>query len=714
MIMLDAIILESLMTKSLKAKLEFGNTVPLVKDIYSQTQDDVNGFFDPRNIPYIPYSSVTSAKIFSDQIDKITLWLGSTNAALKYVLADHEALAKRYMVICERINNEMTVFKEDMSSIMNYSCHNIFSLSSKQRPESNIGRIGNFITLPYFLESCKMFNGSLFLRGASTGTILFSNIENVSSIPMSNLPSIKILDQSSNINITITCSFSEMEVNAVYAKFYNENIIVTLSIYGSNNTLLYNGKMSSSGVLFNFSKIKATNLVFNISAVNTNQAKPYSLQMSKLEIFNEIIFAKFGSFVSTSYEIGEVDTINTLNLTHNNLGDINKTNSIQYLSVQTAEDDINFSRVEQDDRIDISSYKYKYSVNMYGFSRTLDSNTDIYGHRFYKLPIPKSNPTLWNIDIANAIIYAGINRSYTTNVGSIDNATNPYENWTKVGNYYKTMVANYENNIQIDFGNKIGIVNGRNITGLFTMPMGISSVEIHTKDIDFKFGQRIENDKYNGIKYPDIVSLDPLYPSNMAYVIGGMPEYDGAELTTRMTEKEFYASGTSAVFLNEPFIPASINVFDSNGRLLTMVISKAPSIPGTFSIEPNKGVVRICPNSPDMFKITYRRCSTGRKPAGILFNRLLTFMPMKSMVNMLKYNSTDANLFETYFTLDGNQDNRYIMIPEVIYAPQRNMFNAILSYNLKTDSIYSSVKIDLTSNDKHLTPIVNNIYVTGR
>ena len=189
MIMLDAIILESLMTKSLKAKLEFGNTVPLVKDIYSQTQDDVNGFFDPRNIPYIPYSSVTSAKIFSDQIDKITLWLGSTNAALKYVLADHEALAKRYMVICERINNEMTVFKEDMSSIMNYSCHNIFSLSSKQRPESNIGRIGNFITLPYFLESCKMFNGSLFLRGASTGTILFSNIENVSSIPMSNLPS---------------------------------------------------------------------------------------------------------------------------------------------------------------------------------------------------------------------------------------------------------------------------------------------------------------------------------------------------------------------------------------------------------------------------------------------------------------------------------------------------------------------------------------------
>lgn len=712
MITLDKIILESLISRNLKDVVGFRDSVPRIRDIYSKAMDDMGNLFNPLNIPEIDYKSIASASAVIAQSEKIKLWLGSAHTALGYVVNEHQMLSDRYSFICSRINNEMEVFRQSILEMLNYSCHYIFSQAAKSTKDSNCGRIGKFITLPYFLESCQMYNGPMFLRASTSGDILFSNMESIGSIPFLDMPSVKVLDINNSISITLTCSFQEMQLNGIYLKLLNDNVTIDVTVF-NKSTPIYKDSQSSNEVFFNFEPMRATSIVFSVSATNANPSKPYSLQISMLELFNQIVFSQRGSFVSVPYTINEVAEINSLSLTHKNDGDLNQTNSIQYLSVQTDINSTNFARTEQESKLDISSYKYKYSVTLDGFNRNLGHDVNFYGKTFYKLPLPKDVPTLWDMDVKNAIIFFGTNREYTVNTENISNLSDPYENWTRVGNYYKTMLANYEENIVVDFGSKTCIFNGRNVTGRVSIPIGISSVEIHVKDIDFKFGGGLENERYNGIKYSSAVYSDPLYPSNMAYALGGLPEYTGGNLSEELSEKEFYISTASSALVNEPFIPMSMSVYDSKGRPYDLVISKAPSVPGTFSIEPNKGRVRICPKHPDTFKLRYRRCDLGIRPAGILFNRLLTFMPMKSMVNMLKYNSTDKSLFETYFTLDGDQNERYIMFPDISYATQRNISHAILSYNLKSDKLYSSVQIDLESKSKFLTPLINSVYIMG-
>lgn len=728
---LKDIIINDLISKTLISEVNFGDTVPVLRDIYTNVTTQLDTLFDVTKVPSFEYKELSSISKYNQEIAKIQLWLSATSISLTSILTEHQRLSDKYLLICERINNEFDLFNSKFGSLLGYTCNKISTLQSKQDPQSNVSKIGPYAVLPYFLNTVKMYDGVINISATASDTVAFSSMESNQQIPFTKPASLRMSSINKNLQLTVNINFNQTLANMIYIRFLNDVVSVDMRLY-NNQILVYEGVSNRSDCLFNFLPLSFDLMTLNITCNNPNVAKYFSLQIEDIQVFQQINFTKYGTFLSIPELLGSSAGLTSVSLTHTNYNDLSTTNVDQNISISITPDASFFNRVDKNYLIDISTYKYTHSLALDRFTAMLDEQqvnlvSSVTGSKisktFYKVPVEKTDPVLWDINYTDALVYYGLNKDYCVNTASISKLTDPYENWTKVGNYYKTFVANFEDGAIVDMGAKTCKINGKNVTGQIIMPVGISLIEVHMNDIDFRFGNKIENDKFNGIVNQATVESDPLYPLNFAYIFAGLPDYTGYKggiLNDNYEERSFNIDGISNLFLNEAIIPLSVQVTDSRGIQYALELAKAPATQGSFTIEPYRGRIKIKPFTDASgllidkeIKVRYRKANAGVRPCGIMFNRLLTFIPLKSMTGVITSESSDA---ETFFTLDGDINSKVILLPYVSSqtVTPGSISHAHLSYNTNTEKIYTAVRLDLQTTSKYLTPIVDNIFVAGK
>ena len=256
--------------------------------------------------------------------------------------------------------------------------------------------------------------------------------------------------------------------------------------------------------------------------------------------------------------------------------------------------------------------------------------------------------------------------------------------------------------------NKIKI-NGRELTGNIVIPSGFLVIEIHESLLDKTFGLKSSNTTFNGIFNLDTVYTDPLFPNNFTYKLAGLPLYD--DETNQIAErKSIYnqpVHGVTVIQTNDPFLPLSMTVSDNIGEY-NLNIGLSPIKPGTFIVEPNKGLVRVFArdtNDSNSVNLSYIAAQRGFKPCGILFNRLQKYIPYKTIHNML---STNGIMDDTYITYLISKNEQTILIPEIKGA---NIFHNKLLYATSLEYVYSAIKLFLKTSDRELTPVVKNMFL---
>ena len=197
------------------------------------------------------------------------------------------------------------------------------------------------------------------------------------------------------------------------------------------------------------------------------------------------------------------------------------------------------------------------------------------------------------------------------------------------------------------------------------------------KDIDFK------RDNNQFILHKSSVIDDTLYPYNFLYMFSGLPEYGTDGIASKVSKGPFITKQSLSISLNESFIPFSEIVVDDSGRVYTLQLTRTSNIKGTYTIEPYSGIVRVTPyDSTNSVSISYNRAMYNRKPCGILFNRLLTFVSLDIFL-------TEDN--SEFFSIDGSEIEKKIILPNISPTIQHSQ----LLFNTNADMTYLSSRIEL-------------------
>jgi hypothetical protein len=206
------------------------------------------------------------------------------------------------------------------------------------------------------------------------------------------------------------------------------------------------------------------------------------------------------------------------------------------------------------------------------------------------------------------------------------------------------------------------------------------------------------------------VHSDPLFPNNFAYKLAGLPEYeDSGSLppSKKRVDKDVY--NVTVVQLDTPFLPLSVEVRDTLFDY-ELYIGYAPIKPGTFTVEPNKGIIRIFAKDENhsAVSIYYTRAQRNFRSCGILFNRLQKYINFRAIHNMI---SQTGRMDDTYISFIASSTERSILIPEI---KNTNIFHNRLLYTTSTDSAYIAVQMHLKTTSNELSPVIKNIFLEGR
>lgn len=711
--MIKDLIVKALTESSIKDYIKQNNTCPSYMDMHVSAINKLNKAFSISEIPSFGFRSNSSATELNSSLTNVKNLFKSISNSADDIVAEHQHISDSYIDISTRIDNELLAFKGAINELLNYSCYDVSTRLSNQSINSNAGTIGSYITMPFFINNAEMYNGRTFISVITDGEVQFSNFNETSIIPLSDLPSAKISSAQNKITSTISISIEETTSNLVYIKLLNDVVSVKLTLSGSGQQV-YTSEYSTNEILANFSPCSFDSIELKVIQLNPNTDKPISLQIGSIEIFKEIVFAKNGIFESLPIDIGELAGNSSIKVGFNNLSsDILNTNVKQYVSLDNSYDETNsigFSQINKDEKVDISLYRFRYARNINPGSGTVSFNTkkssssEIESKEFYKYDIGSPsgsgdpNYNLWNMNYKRAYIFYGLNRDYLNLSGGSFNDYR-FENWTLVKNYYTSYIINFEDNVIVDLGSKSAIINGVEQTGKFTFPMGISIIQVHTKDMVLP--------PEDGILHPsEIKKKQNMYPYNLLYSFAGMPEYnEGTDSLADKRTKGYSVKATTTLDLGDAFIPMTETVTDSNGLTYTMHLNEYTNVPGTYSIMPNGGKINVCPYQPGSginITVTYNRAMPNKKPCGVLFNRLLTFAPIDSLVS----SGFGENLL---FGFDGNPTQRFIYMPII---PQVSINNIQVLFNLESEELYSAVRIVMESSDKYLTPLISTVSLT--
>lgn len=674
---INTILTERIAKEKIREMVKSDRVSPLYNLIYSSSLETLSSSLKISNIPSIEYRSPLSKSEYESNIKNILILISTIAKSITDLEDEHAKSINKYQRLEDKIKNYIGTLKKDIDILSNFSCYNIGSLNSKQTIDSMAGRIGRYITLPFYIGGAKMYNGRCGINAVSSGDIIFSNLSYISSIPMEKNPSMKITSKENIIKVNLTLSVDEVQSNLFYLNIDNDIVSVDIS-FSYNGSEILKKTFDTGEILANYEPITFDAIDISATIYTQNTDKPLSLKISDIKIFSNLMFAKTGAFCSKPEKINNQEDVSFLTLNYRNTGDQKLTSTNPLLSVSPNEDNIKYNIIDLDQAIDVTLSKFKYT-SLIDYT-TLSDITLL--NKDYKYKNILESGKEWDAQYKNSIIFYGLNDKLLGDAGE----TKRFENWTRVGNYWKTSILNYEDMVYVDIKEKTCLLNGREVTGLIKIPTGITNIDIHVKDTDFD-------------------SVDMLTKStiengyNLAYAFTGLPEYNNAGTLSSIDKKLklFNVSGVTTLSLDESFMPFSEVISDGLGSVYTLTLTRMPYEPGTYSIEPNSGLIRIYPaDGVKSVEVLYYKAAQSNKPCGILFNRLLTFANLPSI---LAGPSIDTSLF----SLAGTDTERYIILPKI-----PNITNSQMLYNLSDESLFFSAKIQMRSDSGFLTPIIDN------
>jgi hypothetical protein len=617
-------------------------------------------------------------------VSKIISAIQSTTLSLDKLYSDNKVLVNEYGALYKRVKNRILYFRNVINALLSYSCIYVDNGFANQDLNSSVGKIGKYITLPFFIDAVKLYNGNISINEYSSGDIIFSNAGSITELPLNMLPSVKISSNSPEITYRANLSLDgSVNSNAFYCKS-NQDVGSISVVFSLNGKTVYTESTKSNEVFFSFDQITFDVVTLEVGLKNTNTSKPVVLQIDDILIFEDIQFSQFGSFESKSINIGQTKNLSTISISYLKNG--YSTDKISTLLAISASDLIkDFSGVSPGDKIDISYYKFKRTFQ---FNDTELVDKTIEGTLVNTLPI-NNYDIKWGMNYKNAVVAYGLSNDYLNfeNISSSER----FNNWNKVGNYYVTSLINYYDNVYVNIGTLKCTINGKEVgPGSIKIPIGISSIQVHSKDISFESVNLFSQ-------------VDTLDPYNFAYIFSGLPVYNNGAISQEDRKiREFDISSTGTIELGTPFIPLTEIVTDSFGNTYNVSLSPVSATEGTYTIEPYTGRITINPlTNVKLVTVSYIAAQSDRRPVGILFNRLLTFTEVSNTV----LNGGDNVLF----SFDGNSiDSRYIILPKITNPIKKSQ----ILYNLDTDEVFTSVKIDFTTDNKYKTPAISDIYLS--
>jgi hypothetical protein len=698
-----------------------GITIPTLNQLKTYADAKFSIFTEQIQDPYFnnifTNPPLISKEMFEYALSNVNLYASSLINTP--ILNDYIRDTIKWNKISQRFLYSNIIANNIVNELSNYSCRHIDIITDADGANVRTFNIGNYVVLPYCVENVKCYNGPISISASTADTVNFENFNNINYLPLNEPVMVKYLASSGTKNIfTLQISMTEFDANVIYINSYGTIESIGLQAY-YNNDLVVSDINKSDETLFTFKQSKINTLKLTITLNNYNQNKQASFEISELMVLGNVNFSKQASFETKPIEIKDFFDINKVQINAIDYTNNGSSYFSKYLSLSLTDANTNFFQIDDITSTYIPAAKYTFTKNyiMDGGASTHNLACISFGTQkelkqtFYKFSIASSG-----INFKQAKVFIGTNDAYgmpNKLPSSADGRI--FENWTKIGNYFRTMILNNEENITLDIGlnNKIKI-NGREVAGTVSIPVGISMVDVHESLFDPVLGSTVASAGENNCLLNDsYIYGDKLYPYNFAYKLAGMPAYLNGDLDV-VTLAPTTITDTMAIQLDSPFIPLSISV--SGGGTYSLHLGATPTQPGTFTVEPNKGIVRIHSTENNQNKfidtviIKYTKASTYIKPCGVLFNRIATYIDYKSIYNMLALLGTFDTTFFSYY----KDDTEAILIPAVdqpvsYLKPYHNK----IMYNLFDSKLFVATKFTLYTNDTNISPAIKNIFIQG-
>ena len=673
------VLLDRVVKTKIRNSIVDNRVSPNSSAIHTTAIDELKNILDLTSVPKIDYKAPLIATEYENNILRITDLISSLSQNAKDLESSYSNNNKSYRMVEDKIDNAIKDFQKRIDILSNFSCYSILSDFSKQTLNSYSGNIGKFVTLPFFIGNVSLYAGACYITVATTGEIGFSNLSFISSLPMERSPALKIKSTLPTIELVITMALTETPSNMIYAKFDNDVTSFNMKL-SSNGKLVVNQTFKENEILMNYEPIIFDTITMSVILQNQNIDKPVSVRMSDFKIFSNIKFAKTGVFESVPEKLNNPTGFSSVSLGYLNIGNISNTQTNPMISISADPIMTSYNLIDVDQPVNITLDKFKYTKE-FTYQELTDKTLLDVDYRVYTI-LPEDNE--WDLGFKSSVIMYGMNKDLLTDL----RAAHGFENWTLEGNYYKSTLLNYEDNVTVNTGSSTIIINGKEQSGIVAIPVGISNVSIHTKDVDFASVDMLDK-------------TTTMNPFNFAYLFTGLPEYNdgGTLIPADKVLKTFNIESSTSVSLNESFMPFSEEVTDEYANLYKLSLTEIPYIQGTYSILPNIGSIYINPApGAKNIDVLYYKASPTKRPSGILFNRLLTFANLPSLLSL-------KTIDNTLFSFGGTETERYLILPKIPNV----ITNSQLMYNLSGDNLYFSTRIQMLTNNNYLTPILNTM-----
>lgn len=705
---------------------DIGSVVPSFRSLFSLANIKFNDF--SLLINSLSYSKpisnplFISSNTFLETLKDVKIYTKSLIEASTLILNEYILNTSKYTKITQRFLYSDSKINNKINQLTKYQCSSIDIISDIDNDKTTSFSFGNYVTLPFCIENSTLYTSLVNIAISSNEEITFDNTSEINTLPLTTPVLVKyygtesITENAITFNITLNTTLA----NLIYINTYGNITSIQLNILDTNGISIYTSKIDDREALFTFDKIEITSIqiIFTLANYNTNMQS--SFELSEFTIMNNVNFSPRAIFETRQIEIEDYENINSVNINAINYeGNIN-TGFNKYVSVSFNDENKDFYRMDTITGTTVPISKLtltnKFDIapeviesSRYTITSKIASTLKPVSSEYFKYEITDD---LMKFQKAKVLI--GTNDSYCSYTSNTS-PSNDYlqlENWTRVDNFYRTMVYNNEQGIFVDIGLNQIKLNNSSVTGVVNIPIGISMIEVHESLFDPTLSGLIEDYTSENIFFDQSkIIADNLFPYNFIYKLSGLPKYfEGSMIDGNMENVSIY--GTTIVQLDSPVFPFSVKVTGTGNVEYKLHIGNIPLYPGTFTVEPSSGVIRI--NSleesisgdfEDTVAITYIKASEEIRPCGFLFNRLSTYIDYKSIYNMLSIIGISDSTFFTYIA-DGV--SKYLLIPNV-----ENIYHNKILYGTFTDNMFVSTKFDLFTKNQFITPTLKNIFIQG-
>ena len=592
--------------------------------------------------------------------------------------ASYRKTMSTFRIINNKIQNLFTFYKNDIDDLLDTPCFT-FSTDAMNfnKNKSTCSLFGSYVALPYIGNSAKTFTGDIALTASTSNSVSASNLQSVHTLPFSTLPCLEVYTSGQVGTVTFNISLSvPTTMNAFYIKL--SNFIKGLSIKIGN----FSTTVKSNEAFVSFTQqTNINNISITANIVNNNISKPVGISISDCIVFQNIIFTQRGSYESLPQKAVSLKRANNIIVNGDNIADLSVTNISKGISIELkSEANPVFIKTENSQNIQVSglALQHFFSTNETGADITYLENN------LKEIRLPYS---VTDIDKQAAKLYCGMNDSYLANTTSFRN-----QNWITDGNYYKTNIYNQAENLTINIGTNKITLNGITASGKVSIPKGMSSIRAHEMYFDFTI---------NPLDSKSVLS-DKLYPNNMAYLLEGLPSFSASGDASRKTKKFSSGSGNGTFDLGEGILPYRLGVLDSGGREYFLHLGESPGDEGTFCVNQKTGTIRVnMYQYSQQIVISYYASSLLVPSAGVTFASLLTYQDIKTLA---------LDSLTPSFTIISDADYDYLILNNVKgYEAATNKY---LMYNKNSDTLYTSLRVDMETKNKYISPAIKNVYVT--